>query len=166
LDELLSTLLIEEEETRADAEDNIKANISIANDAYDTESDSTDPEIALQQNCALDNYWGYSDSESEKEQDFQNESDDEPPNTDKIREGARNLHITISKGHHAYENWIQQRSAEAINEQIITLQVEPNITCNFMQVEDKWDPINEFPHLFLDKKPLSLPPLRYPLNHM
>jgi len=47
LDELLSILPIEEEETRADAEDNTKANISIANDAYNAESDSTDPEIAL-----------------------------------------------------------------------------------------------------------------------
>jgi len=35
-----------------------------------------------------------------------------------------------------------------------------------MQVEEKWDPIKEFPYRFPDKKHLSLPPLRYPLNHM
>jgi len=47
LDELLSILAEEEEETKADAEDNTKANISIANDAYDADSDSTDSETAL-----------------------------------------------------------------------------------------------------------------------
>jgi len=164
LDEVLSTLAEEEEETRADAEDNTKANISIANDVYDAHSDSTDSETALQQNWLLDDYWGYHDAEPE--QDFQNGSYDEPPNINQIREGARNLHITIPEGHYAYGNWIQHRSAEAINDQIIKLQSEPNITCNYMQVQEKWDPIKEFPYLFPDKKPLSLPPLRYPLNHM
>jgi len=51
-------------------------------------------------------------------------------------------------------------------DQIIKLQSEPNITCNYIQVEEKWDPIKEFPHLFPDKKLLSLPLLRYTLNHM
>jgi len=48
----------------------------------------------------------YSNSETEVDQDFQDQSDDEPPNIDQIREGARNLHITIPKGNHIYENWI------------------------------------------------------------
>jgi len=164
LDELLSIIVKEDWEVQADAEDNNSKNISIAQEEYDADSDSTDSEIELQQNWALDDYWRYMDSDSE--QDFQNESEDEPPNINQIKEGARNLHITIPKGHHAYENWIQQRLAEAINDQIIKLQSEPNITCNYIQVEEKWDPIKEFPHLFPDKKPLSLPPLRYPLNHM
>jgi len=151
-------------EVQTDAEDNLATSISIAQEEYDADSDSTDSETALQQNWAYDNYWNHSDSETEIEQDFQYESYDEPPNIDQIREGARNLHITIPEGHHAYENWLQQRSAEAINNQIIKLQSEPNIICNYMHVEDKWDPIKEFPHLFPDKKPLNLPPLRYPLH--
>jgi len=163
LEELISTLQIEEEEIRANAEDNLAASTSIAQEEYDAESDSTDNNSA-----EWNNYWINSDSEEEDQdkENFQYESHEKPPNIDQIRKGARNLHITIPEGHHAYENWIQQRSAEAINEQIIKLQSEPNITCNFMQVEDKWHPIKEFPHLFPDKKPLSLPPLRYPLNHM
>jgi len=50
LEKLLSTLAEEEEEEekiRADAEDSTKANISIANNAYDADSDSTNSETAL-----------------------------------------------------------------------------------------------------------------------
>jgi len=42
LDELLSTLLIEEEETRADAEDNLPASTLIAQEEYDADSNSTE----------------------------------------------------------------------------------------------------------------------------
>jgi len=163
LDALLSTLPIEEEEIRADAEDNLAASTSIAQEEYDAESDSTENNSA-----EWNDYWINSDSEEEDqdEENFQYESHEEPLNIDQIRKGARNLHITIPEDHHAYENWTQQRSAEAINDQIIKLQSKSNITYNYMQVEEKWDPIKEFPHLFPDKKPLSLPPLRYPLNHM
>jgi len=42
LDELLSTLPTKEEETRADAEDNLAASTSIAQEEYDAESDSTE----------------------------------------------------------------------------------------------------------------------------
>jgi len=48
LDKLLSILAKEEKETRADAEDNTKANISIANEAYDADSDTdSEPIIKL-----------------------------------------------------------------------------------------------------------------------
>jgi len=50
LDEFLSILAIEEEETREDAEDNLAVNISITQEEYDGDSDLIDPETALQQN--------------------------------------------------------------------------------------------------------------------
>jgi len=103
LEEFLSNLE-QDWEVQADTEDNLAANISIAQEEYDADPDSTDSETALQQNWALDDSWGYSDSESEIEQDFQNKLYNEPPNIDQIREEARNLHIIIPEGHHAYEN--------------------------------------------------------------
>jgi len=103
MDELLSTLLIEEEETKADAEDNLAASISIVQEEYDADSDSTGNNSA-----EWNNYWINSDSEEEDqdEENFQYESHKKPPNIDQIRKGARKLYITIPEGHHAYENWI------------------------------------------------------------
>jgi len=163
LEELISTMVEKDWEVQADAQDNPARSISITQEEYDADSDSTENNSA-----EWNEYWINSDSEEEDqdEENFHYESNKEPPNIDQVRKGARNPHINIPEGHHAYENWIQQRTTEAINDQIIKLQSEPNITCNFMHVEDKWNPIKEFPHVFPEQKPLSLPPLRYPLNYM
>ena len=98
LDKFFSTLK-QNWEVQADTEDNLAANISIAQEEYDADSDSTEVNSA-----DWNAYWMPSDSEGEEEQDFQYESDKEPPNINYIREGARNLHITIPEEYHAYEN--------------------------------------------------------------
>jgi len=99
----LGVPITQNEEVQADAEDNLAAGISIAQEEYDADSDSTDSEITLQENWALDDYWLNSDSEEEEEeQDFQNEQYAKPPNIDQIRKEARNLHITILERQHAY----------------------------------------------------------------
>jgi len=105
-------------EVQADAEDNLAANISMVQEEYDANSDSTGNNSA-----EWNEYWNNSDSEEEDqdEEDFQYESQEELPNINQIRDRVRNLHITIPEGHHAYENWIQQRTAEAINDQISKL---------------------------------------------
>jgi len=110
LDELLSIMTEEDWEVQADAENNLAASISITQAEYDPDSDSTENNSA-----EWNEYWITSDLE-EEEQDFQNESYEEPPNVDQIRKGARNLYITIPEGYHAYESWIQQRSTKAIND--------------------------------------------------
>jgi len=60
LNELLSTLPIEEQETRADAKDNLAANISIAQEEYDADSDSTE-----NNSVEWNEYWINSDSKEE-----------------------------------------------------------------------------------------------------
>jgi len=104
VENLLSTIE-QNEKVQVDAEDNLAAGISIVQEEYDADSDSTDSDIALQENWLQDGYWLSSDSEKEEEeQDFQNESYAKPLNIDQIRKEARNLHITIPKGQHAYQN--------------------------------------------------------------
>ena len=102
MENLLSTIE-QNEKVQVDAEDNLAAGISIVQEEYDADSDSTDSDIALQENWLQDGYWLSSDSEKEEEeQDFQNEQYAKPPNIDQIRKEARNLHITILERQHAY----------------------------------------------------------------
>jgi len=56
LEELISTLGEEDWEVQADAEDNHAANVSIAQEEYDADSDSTDSDIALHEEWVLDGY--------------------------------------------------------------------------------------------------------------
>jgi len=42
----------------------------------------------------------------------------------------------------------------------------PDIICNSLQIEEKFDPFKEFSHLFPKKKPLKLLPLRQPMEIM
>jgi len=113
LEEIILIMEEEDWEVQADAQDNLAASISITQEEYDADSDSTGNNSA-----EWNEYWINSKSEEEDqdEENFQYESHEEPPNIDQIRKGARNLHITIPEGHHAYENWIQQRTIEAIND--------------------------------------------------
>jgi len=46
------------------------------------------------------------------------------------------------------------------------LNAGPDITCNLLQIEERFDPLKEYPHLFPEKKPLKLPPLRQPMEIM
>jgi len=42
----------------------------------------------------------------------------------------------------------------------------PDIICNSLQIEEKFDPFREYPELFPKKKSLKLPPLRQPMEIM
>jgi len=94
--------MVEEDwEVQADAQDNLAASILITQEEYNADSDSTENNLA-----EWNKYWINLDSEEEDQnkENFQYDSNKEPPNIDQIRKGARNLHIIIPEGHHAYEN--------------------------------------------------------------
>ena len=51
-------------------------------------------------------------------------------------------------------------------EQLSDPEEKPDIICNSLQIEDKFNPFKEYSYLFPEKKPLILPLLRKPMEIM
>jgi len=86
-----------------------------------------------------------------------------------LQQDANRLQINLPENYMSYTDLIRQAHQQIWPddiEEFIDPEAEPNIICNSLQIEDKFNSFKEYPYLFPQKKPLMLPPLRKPMEIM